>query len=425
MPASLRQTMDETSNSGKELPRLETMLDAARLLNSTLELKEITQIILHVVRAEVPVERLSVFVVDRERNSIHSLVAQGVGDFEISLPIGSGIAGTVAATGEILDILDAYADERFEPRFDQELHFHTKDLLALPVYNRQGDIAGVLQLLNRERPITEADREFLLGISVYIGLALQNAWVHAQLRARGLFDQELVVFRDNLAEAEQVSLTSELFHHVVQEISNPLAVAIGYAELARNQELLPKELRIYLEKVSQGLDQTAEAVRRFRQFIGAETHQRAPLSLEDVLRRISELRANEWSRNNIEASLVAQPVPDVVANERQLQLVILYLIKSAEQSLIKSNRKRELHLEISGTESVRIEIHDNGQSRIANMKQYLSQSPVSGGSPASGGHLELSIAASIVQQHNGRIQLQEAAEGNTVIIELPAPLTRS
>jgi hypothetical protein len=72
--------------------------------------------------------------------------------------------------------------------------------------------------------------------------------------------------------------------------------------------------------------------------------------LEAVLRRISELRASEWSRNNIEASLVVQAVPDVVANESQLQLVILYLIKSAEQSLIKSDRKRELRLEISGSE---------------------------------------------------------------------------
>jgi signal transduction histidine kinase len=411
--------MDEAQNSGVALHRLETMLDAARLLNSTLDLKEITQIILDVVRAEVSVERLSVFVVDRARNSIHSLVAQGIGDFEISLPIGTGIAGTVAATGEILDIPDAYADERFEPRFDQKLNFHTKDLFALPVYNRQGDIVGVLQLLNRERPITDADREFLLGISVYIGLALQNAWAHAQLRAKGLFEQELVAFRDHLAEAEQTSLTSELFQHVVQEISNPLAVAIGYAELARNQEPLPKELRIYLEKVSQGLDQTAEAVRRFRQFIGARSPQRNPLSLEVVLRRISELRANEWSRNNIEASLVAQTVPDVVANESQLQLVILYLIKSAEQSLIKSDRKRELLLELSGSEWVRIEIHDTGQPRTGNMRQYLAQSPMSDGSPDSGS-LDLAIAASIVQQHNGRLTLEEAVEGNTIIIELPA-----
>jgi signal transduction histidine kinase len=168
------------------------------------------------------------------------------------------------------------------------------------------------------------------------------------------------------------------------------------------------------------LDQTAEAVRRFRQFIGTQSHQRIPLPLEAVLRRISELRASEWSRNNIEASLVVQAVPDVVANESQLQLVILYLIKSAEQSLIKSDRKRELRLEISGSEWVRIEIHDTGQPRTANMRQYLAQSPMSAGSPDSGGNLDLAMAASIVQQHNGRIKLEEAAEGNTVIIELPA-----
>jgi signal transduction histidine kinase len=412
--------MDETPNSGKSSHRLETMLDAARLLNSTLELKEITQIILDVVRAEVSVERLSVFVVDRARNCIHSLVAQGIGDFEISLPIGTGIAGTVAATGEILDVPDAYADQRFEPRFDQKLNFHTKDLFALPVYNRHGDIVGVLQLLNRQRPITEADREFLLGISVYIGLALQNAWAHAQLRAKGLFDQELVAFRDHLADAERTSLTSELFQHVVQEISNPLAVALGYIELARNQEPPPEELRIYLEKVSQGLDQTAEAVRRFRQFIGMQNHQRIPVSLEAVLRRISELRSNEWSRNHIEAFLVAQTVPDVVANESQLQLVILYLIKSAEQSLIMSDRKRELRLELSGSERVRIEIHDTGQPRPAIMRQYLAQSPISAGSPATGGTLDLALAVSIVQQHNGRIKVEEAPDGNTVMIEFSA-----
>ena len=110
----------------------------------------------------------------------------------------------------------------------------------------------------------------------------------------------------------------------------------------------------------------------------------------------------------------------MLANERQLQLVILYLIKSAEQSLIKSESKRELRFELSGTECVRIEIHDTGRPRTANMKQYLAQSPVSGGSPASGGSLDLAIAASIVQQHNGTINVQRTAEENVIIIELPA-----
>src|SRR5437773_1056986 len=243
-------SMDNTPDAGAEVRRLESLLDAARLLNSTLELKELTEIILDVVRAEVPVDRISVFVVDRGRNTLHSLVAQEVEDFEITLPMGAGTAGTVAATGEILDIADAYADPRFESRFDQILQYRTRDLFALPVYNRQGDIVGVLELINRQRPITAADREFLLGISVYIGLALQNAWMHRQVRAEGQFEQELVALRDNLAEAEQISLTSELLTLVLQEISNPLAVAIGYADwraisnrCPRSSELISRRLR--------------------------------------------------------------------------------------------------------------------------------------------------------------------------------------
>src|SRR5215510_12858049 len=90
-------SMENMPDVGAEVRRLETLLDAARLLNSTLELKELTQIILDVVRAEVPVDRVSVFVVDRGRNGLHSLVAQEVEDFEITLPMGTGTAGTVAA----------------------------------------------------------------------------------------------------------------------------------------------------------------------------------------------------------------------------------------------------------------------------------------------------------------------------------------
>src|SRR5438105_4152736 len=52
-----------TDGSDQAIPRLQTLLDTVRLLNSTLELKELTGIILEVVRAEIPVERISVFLV--------------------------------------------------------------------------------------------------------------------------------------------------------------------------------------------------------------------------------------------------------------------------------------------------------------------------------------------------------------------------
>ncbi len=411
--------MNNTPDTSVELRRLQTLLDAARLLNSTLELKELTQIILDVVRAEVPVDRVSVFVVDRGRNGLHSLVAQELEGFEITFPMGKGIAGSVAATGEILDIPDVYRDPRFDSRFDEIFRYHTNDLFALPVYNRQAQIVGVLELLNRQRPITAADREFLLGISVYIGLALQNAWSHRQVRASGQFEQELVALRDDLAEAEQISLTSELLGLVLQEISNPLAVAMGYAELARDVQPLPEKLRTYLEKITQGLDQTAAAARNFRRFIDAE-HQRAPLSLRTVLTEISNLRAQEWVRLNIEAALIIHSVPDVFASKRQMELVILYLVKIAERALLQSEGKRELRMFLSAEgESVRVEIYNSSTVDTPVLQIRLSQSPFSARSEVTASGLDLAIASSIVQQHDGRMRVERQAGGNSVILELP------
>jgi signal transduction histidine kinase len=412
--------MEDKLDQDLELHRLQTLLDAARLLNSTLDLKEVTQIILDVVRAEIPVERMSVFVVDRARNTLRSLVAQGVEDFEISLPIGAGVAGAVASTGEVLDIPDAYSDPRFESRFDQKLQFHTKDLFALPVYNRQGDIVGVLQLLNRLRPITHDDREFLLGISVYIGLALQNAWSHSQGREQDRFKEELVTLRDRLAEAEQLSLTSELLQQVLHEIANPLSIAIGYTELARNINPLQDNVRSYLEKIAHGLDRTATAARRFRQFTQHHKHQQAPLSLGDVLRQISDLRAQEWSQRNIEASLFLQTAPAVLANERQIQLVILNLLKTAEQGLLQLADRRELRMELSASgRDVRIEIYDSGPTRMFQVQPRLSESPFASEAEGSAS-LDFAVVSSIVEQHKGRVLAKDDHHGNCVVIELPA-----
>jgi adenylate cyclase len=166
----------------RHIRRLHVILDAARLLNSTLDVYELTTIIVDIIRNEVPVDRVSVFVVDQKQNRVRSLVAQGV-QGEITLPIGIGIAGFVAETRETLDVTDAYQDARFNPEFDRILGYRTNDILALPVFNGVGVVVGVLELLNRNKPISEEDHEFLRGVCVFIGLALEKAWYCRELEA--------------------------------------------------------------------------------------------------------------------------------------------------------------------------------------------------------------------------------------------------
>src|SRR5438132_14348620 len=91
----------------RSIARLHRILEASKLLNSTLDLAELTAIILRIIRDEVGTDRGTVFVVERGRRLMRSLVAQGIEGQEITVAIGNGIAGAVAATGETIDIRDA------------------------------------------------------------------------------------------------------------------------------------------------------------------------------------------------------------------------------------------------------------------------------------------------------------------------------
>jgi len=176
--------------------RMRRILEAAKILNSTLDLAELTAIILRIVQDEVGVDRGTVFVVDRAQGLLRSVVAQGIELNEIVVPLGHGIAGTVAARGDMIDIVDAYADSRFDSSFDAVLGYRTNDLFCMPIVNRSGAVVGVLELLNRTRPLLEEDREFLAGVSVHIGLALENASMHLEIVEKRKIEKEMLLARE-------------------------------------------------------------------------------------------------------------------------------------------------------------------------------------------------------------------------------------
>ena len=47
-----------------------------------------------------------------------------------------GVAGHVASTGEVLNILDAYADPRFNRAVDLQTGYKTNTILCMPIFIR-------------------------------------------------------------------------------------------------------------------------------------------------------------------------------------------------------------------------------------------------------------------------------------------------
>jgi putative ABC transport system ATP-binding protein len=95
-------------------------------------------------------ERVSLMLIDHATDELVVRISQDLPESgELRIPIGSGIAGAVAKTSQIIRIDDAYADSRFNPEIDKQTGFRTRSILCLPLLDQSGVVFGVTQLLNR------------------------------------------------------------------------------------------------------------------------------------------------------------------------------------------------------------------------------------------------------------------------------------
>lgn len=164
-----------------EVKRLKALLKISDYLGSTLDLEELLYRIMEVTREQLNADRCTVFLIDHERRELWSKVAMGVNQ-EIRFSIEKGIAGHVARTGEILNIKDAYADPRFNPDVDKKTGYRTRNLLTMPMHNKQNEIIGVFQVLNKKQgSFTDEDVELLKAISSVAATAVENASLYDEL----------------------------------------------------------------------------------------------------------------------------------------------------------------------------------------------------------------------------------------------------
>lgn len=109
----------------------------------------------------VDAERCTVYVVDRAKGELRARVAQRTTS-EIRLPLGQGLAGQVALSGETINVPDAYADARFDRTFDVRTGFRTQNMLVVPVWGSAGRPVGVIQSLNKRDGTFERRDQMLL-----------------------------------------------------------------------------------------------------------------------------------------------------------------------------------------------------------------------------------------------------------------------
>ena len=133
-------------------------------------------------------DRASLFLV--EGDMLRLAVAENLDELgEVRFPVGKGIAGAVAQTGETIRIDDAYADPRFNREVDRSTGYRTRSILCLPITDRAGRLFAVAQLLNRRDglPFSAEDEERFAGFIRSIGVIFESLEVlgSSRIRAHG------------------------------------------------------------------------------------------------------------------------------------------------------------------------------------------------------------------------------------------------
>ncbi len=160
----------------KEIAKSNVLLDVMRSLSTELEIDRLLTSIVAKTTEVMQADRSSLFLVDQARNELWSKVAEGIELREVRIPIGVGIAGYVAETGETLNIPDAYEDPRFNQEFDRRTGYRTRSILCMPMRDAEGKTVGVLQVLNKRDGIfTAEDEDLLAAIASQEVVAIDNA----------------------------------------------------------------------------------------------------------------------------------------------------------------------------------------------------------------------------------------------------------
>ena len=149
---SLNQFLDVLVQMGTEFEDFLRTIELGTRETVEVLFDEILTAVTEKIRDLLHADRATIFLVDREKNTLRSKIADSSAakPLVIEIPAGTGVAGRVAATGETMNIAEPYQHPDFNPNVDRETGYRTDSILCMPLRDRRKEVFAVVQLLNRE-----------------------------------------------------------------------------------------------------------------------------------------------------------------------------------------------------------------------------------------------------------------------------------
>ncbi len=163
-------------------------------MGETFELPPLLETIERAGREALDCDRAAVFLYDPKTDELVSTIATGAAEIRFSARLG--IAGDAAHSRQIIHVPDAYADPRFNPDIDLKTGYRTRNLLAFPLVVPDGELIGVLEVLNKlQGHFTPEDERLAAALGSLTAIAIKRQRLLDDAAERHRLERELDLAR--------------------------------------------------------------------------------------------------------------------------------------------------------------------------------------------------------------------------------------
>lgn len=205
---------------------LERIVKISQILNSTLDLEPLLQIIIQAATELTNTESCSILLIDPNSNELRfAEVSGGLTDKlkKLSVPMENSVAGWIIIKDRPLLIRDARNDPRWHRGVDESTDFETRSILGVPLKLRD-KVIGVLEVINKksEEGFDQDDIQIATTLSAQAAIAIENA---------RLLDELQQAYQE-MSEIDRIK--GDFVSVASHELRTPLAVILGYASFLRD-----------------------------------------------------------------------------------------------------------------------------------------------------------------------------------------------
>lgn len=342
------------------------------------------------------------------------LSADAVSDLE--MPIGHGVVGHVAKSGEALLVPDVSKEPRYEV-----LTEGIQSEVAAPMAGGES-IIGVINVESRKLgAFKPSDKELLMTLAAHAARVWENAMLYQMAQQR---NQQLLESYEKLREAQQelirkerLAALGEMAATVAHEIRNPMTAIRGFAQRIGRRLHDPATADKYLNIIISEVDRLDEVIRSVLDFGKRPVMRKQAARIDGIIREALLILDDKIKRKSLKVKKrIDERLPLVMLDEDQMKQVIINLLQNA----VDVTPRGELMVieAASRNTGLMIRVSDTGSGITPEITEKIFEPFFT--TKAKGTGLGLAMVQRIVEEHNGTINVDNLpGKGAAFTVHLP------